>query len=83
MSPDGEPVTRADDAGRGRRMSGHQIGAIVLVAIVVVFALANTQDVRIDFVVGDVTLPLFAVIAVVGGLGFGAGWLVRSRRDKH
>jgi uncharacterized integral membrane protein len=82
MSPDGE-VTRADDIGRGRRMSGRQIGAIVLVAVVVIFAIANTQDVKIDFVFGDVTLPLFVVIAVVGLLGFGAGYLVRSRRDKR
>jgi uncharacterized integral membrane protein len=64
-------------------MSGRQIAAIVLVAIVVVFAIANTQDVKIDFVFGDVTLPLFVIIAVVGLLGFGAGWLVRGRRDKR
>jgi len=83
MSPDGGQVTRADDVGRGRRMSGRQIGAIVLVAAVVIFAIANTQDVKIDFVFGDVTLPLFVVIAVVGLLGFGAGYLVRSRRDKR
>jgi uncharacterized integral membrane protein len=82
MSPDGQ-VTRADDVGRGRRMSGRQIGAVVLVAVVVIFAIANTQDVKIDFVVGDVTLPLFVVIAVVGAFGFGAGYLVRSRRDKR
>lgn len=83
MSPDAGPVTRADDVGRGRRISARQIGAIVLVAVVVVFALANTQDTKIDFIFGDVTLPLFVVIAVVGALGFGAGYLVRSRRDKR
>lgn len=82
MSPEGQ-VTRADDVGRGRRMSGRHIGAIVLVAVVVIFAIANTQDVKIDFVFGDVTMPLFVVIAVVGALGFGAGYLVRSRRDKR
>jgi len=79
------PVQRADDVGRRprRKMSGRQIGAIVLVAVIVVFAIANTQDATIDFVFGDVTLPLFVVIAIIGVIGFGAGWLVRGRRDKR
>jgi uncharacterized integral membrane protein len=76
------PVERADDIGK-RRLSGRQIGAIVLGVVIVVFALANTQDATIDFVFGDVTLPLFVVIAVIGGIGFGAGWLMRGRRDKR
>lgn len=85
MSQDEGPVRRADDIGRRerRKMSGRQIGALVLVGIVVIFAVANTQDVKIDFVFGDVTLPLFVVIAVVGLIGFGAGYLVRGRRDKR
>jgi uncharacterized integral membrane protein len=79
------PVHRADDVGRGasRKMSGRQIGAIILVVVIVVFALANTQDATIDFVFGDITLPLFVVIAVIGLIGFGAGWLVRGHRDKR
>ena len=64
-------------------MSGRQIGAIILVVVIVVFALANTQDATIDFIFGDITLPLFVVIAVIGLLGFGAGWLVRGRRAKR
>jgi uncharacterized integral membrane protein len=75
-------VHRADDVGR-RRMSGRSIGAIVLIAVIAVFAVANTQDATIDFVFGDITLPLFVVIAIVGLIGFGAGWLVRGRRDRR
>ena len=79
------PIQRADDIGRAqrRRLSARQIGAIVLVGAIVVFAIANTQDATIDFIFGDVTLPLFVVIAVIGLIGFGAGWLVRGRRDKR
>ena len=82
MSDSGQ-VNRADGRAPRKKLSGRQIGAIVLVAVIVIFAIANTQDATIDFVFGDVTLPLFVVIAIIGLIGFGVGWLVRGRRDKR
>lgn len=78
-------VQRADDIGRRphRKLSGRQIGAAVVVLVIVVFAIGNTQDATIDLIFGDVTLPLFVVIAVIGLIGFEAGWLERARRDKR
>jgi uncharacterized integral membrane protein len=78
-------VQRADDGGGRprRKWSGRQIAAVILVVVIVIFAIANTQDATTDFVFDDVTLPLFVVIAGVGFIGFGAGWLVRALREKR
>ena len=82
---DGE-IRRADSIGKGegRKLSGRQIGAIVIGALVLLFALLNLEDARVDVLVKSVKMPLFVVIAVCTGLGFGIGFLVarhRARRD--
>ncbi|HEV2993600.1 MAG TPA: LapA family protein [Acidimicrobiia bacterium] len=64
------------------RPSGRLVFAFVLVAIVLIFALVNLEDARIDFVFGEVTLPVFFVIAIPAFLGFGAGELVSHHRTK-
>jgi len=61
-------------------VSGRLIFAMVLVAIVLIFALVNLEDARVDFVFGQVTLPVFFVIAIPAFLGFGAGELVSHHR---
>ena len=68
---------RGDRAGQtnGWRPSGRQIVAVIGVVIVLIFAIANLEDANIDFVVGDVTLPLFFVIVGAALLGAIAGWL--------
>jgi len=63
-----------------RQVSGRLIFAMVLVGIVLIFALVNLEDARIDFVFGQVTLPVFFVIAIPAFLGFGAGELVSHHR---
>jgi uncharacterized integral membrane protein len=56
----------ADQNGRDTA----KIVAIVVIAIVlVVFVLANTRRVRIDFVVGDLRIPLIFVLVGTAILG--------------
>lgn len=62
------------------RPSGRLIFAMVLLAVVLIFALVNLEDAQIDFVFGQVTLPVFFVIAIPAFLGFGAGELVAHYR---
>ena len=64
----------------GWRPSGRLVFAFVLVALVLIFALVNLEDAKIDFVFGQVTLPVFFVIAIPAFLGFGAGELVYHYR---
>jgi uncharacterized integral membrane protein len=83
VADDGE-IRRADDIGKGegRKLTGRQIAALVIGAVIVLFAVLNTEDARVDLVGGSVTMPLFLVIAVCAGLGFGAGFLVARHRGR-
>jgi uncharacterized integral membrane protein len=45
------------------------------ILIVLIFAIANLEDASVDFVVGDVTLPLFFVIVGAAFFGAIAGWM--------
>lgn len=82
MSSDEGEIRRADDIGKGegKKISGRQIGAIAIGAVVVLFALLNTEEANIDLLFGDVSMPLFLVILVFSALGFGAGFLVARHR---
>jgi len=65
------------------RPSSREVGAFIVVLVVLVFAVANFQDVKIDLVFGSVTMPLFFVITVPALLGFGVGMLVQRRRGRR
>ena len=51
----------------------------VVAVVVLVFALVNLESATIDLIVGQVTMPVFFVIAVPAALGFGMGVLVQRR----
>ena len=68
---DGQPAGKS-----AWQPSGRLIFAMVLIAIILIFAVANTEKAKIDFVFGHVTLPVVFIIAIPAFLGFGAGsWL--------
>ena len=83
------------DAGDGHRddtqprtttgIGPQQILIGLLVVVLVVFAIANFDRVRVNFLVFDTEARLITVIAVAGGLGFVIGWLVGrpSRRARR
>jgi len=84
------------DAGDGHRddtparstttgIGPQQILIGLLVLVLVVFAIANFDRVRVNFLVFDTEARLITVIAVAGGLGFVIGWLVGrpSRRARR
>jgi uncharacterized integral membrane protein len=80
----------ADDDGglgreQGRRLGARAIGLGVAVLALVAFIVQNTGDIRVEWLMFDVTLPLWLLLlitavlgAVVANLG---GWLARRRRD--
>ena len=53
----------------------------LLVLLLVVFALLNTNEVNLDFLVGDADLSLIFVIVASAAIGFAAGYVVKARRD--
>lgn len=61
--------------------------ALVLGALLAVFAVLNTGKVKVDWILGTAQTPLIIVIVVNLALGFAAGYLLalrgaRARRRK-
>lgn len=54
---------------------------VVVVGVVVVIAAVNTQEVEVDWVVGDSIVPLWIVIALSALAGAMIGYVARWRRD--
>jgi uncharacterized integral membrane protein len=73
---------RADDVGK-TTMSPRHVVALVVVVLLVIVAVQNLEDANFDVLFWDVTMPLVVLLAVFGGGGFLAGWLVRGRREKR
>jgi uncharacterized integral membrane protein len=73
------PIEPAAGSARGKP-SARTITAIVLVVLIVLFAVANSQSVTIHWIVTTTQTPMIVVIAGCGLIGFAAGWLVARRR---
>lgn len=71
------PADKADRKERNRR-----IAALVVGVLIVVFAVVNTDKVKVDWVVTSSSTPLIVVIAVSFLLGLAGGYLLRGRRAK-
>jgi uncharacterized integral membrane protein len=68
-----------------RDINGKFIAIGVLALILVVFALVNTHDVSVDFLVATVDASMIVVIVVAAVVGFALGWLFavhRANRNK-
>jgi uncharacterized integral membrane protein len=57
-----------------------QVAVLVLAAIGIAFAVANLDEVKVNWVVTDSTTPLIVVIAGAMVIGAGLGFLVSRRR---
>jgi uncharacterized integral membrane protein len=81
---DDNEIHRADDIGRARpRMTPRHVIALILVALLVIIAILNLDDVSVDLLIGSVEMPLIVLIAIVGGIGFLVGWLLSRRRERR
>jgi uncharacterized integral membrane protein len=70
-------------SGGGRNISGKTILLGVLAVVLVVFAVLNTDDAKVNWILGTWETSLIVVILLSGAIGFALGWLVRSnRKDK-
>ncbi len=77
-----------DDANRPPppapwRPSGRQIFVGVVVVVLLVFAFVNLEDVQIDLIFTQVTVPVFFVIAIPALLGFAVGMLLQRHQDRR
>jgi uncharacterized integral membrane protein len=58
-----------------------QIGALVLAGAGVAFAVANLDEVKVNWLLGTWRTPLIVVIALSMLVGVALGFLVSRRRD--
>lgn len=56
------------------------IGGIILLVLLLVAVFQNAASVKVGFLMMRIESPLFVVILLSAGLGFGLGWLLRGRR---
>ena len=74
-------------AADGRKLGGGAIASLGGLALLVIFMIQNTEEVTIDFLFWDFSLPVWLltlVAALVGALvWFGLGVLRRHRRRKE
>jgi uncharacterized integral membrane protein len=56
----GEPAAE----GRGRREQARSVAWVILAIIITVFAVLNTGEVKVDWIVGSGRAPLIIVIAI-------------------
>jgi len=74
-----------DDAPESRRLAvdGRLVGLVAAAAALAAFVVQNTDDVRIDWLVFDVNLPLWLALLITAVLGTLisnlAGWVLRRR----
>jgi len=57
-----------------------QVGALVLAGAGVAFAVANLDEVKVEWIVADSRTPLIVVIALSMLIGAALGFLVSRRR---
>lgn len=82
------PETETDGAdGKGLRLGAGAIASLSGVAVLAIFMIQNTEDVLVEFLVWDMTWPVWLltlVAAVFGALvWFGLGVLRRHQRRKE
>ena len=61
-------------------MERRQIGALVLAGVGIAFAVANFDEVKVNWVLGNWRTPLIVVIALSMVIGAALGFLVSRRR---
>ena len=74
---DKQGPSKAERKDRNRR-----IAALVVGILIIVFAIENTDDVKVRWIIPTTTTPLIVVIAVSFLLGLAGGYLLRGRRAK-
>jgi uncharacterized integral membrane protein len=78
-----EPHDEVKRVDPGWRPSVREVSALLVLVLVMVFALVNLEDAKIDFVVDQVTIPVFFVIAVPALIGFITGVFFQARRTRR
>ena len=73
-----------ESGGRSRRrLSAAQIGFLIALCLMIAFAVANLDSVRVNWIFGTFDTPLIVALAVAFLLGAGAGALAMRQRRRR
>lgn len=67
-------------AAGGWRSTVRMIVAVVLAVLLTLFAVLNSQSIRVHLIFTTTHLPMIVVIAACGVIGIAVGWLIGRRR---
>ena len=76
------PAKRAKGAKPDRKLESKTLAALVLAALLVAFAVANSQEVEVDFLVTTTDVPLVIVILIAVLLGAVLGAVAHWRSHR-
>ena len=82
----GTPVYVSDDRSSTTVDLGRMVRLVLVAAIVAVLVLVavdNREDVRLGYVVGDTEAPIWIVLALAAVGGVLIGWLMKHRPHRH
>ena len=80
MTPSGQIESSAAPAPARNKPTPKMITAVVLAVLIALFAVVNSQEVTIHWVVTTSQTPLIVVIAGCGFVGFVVAWTFARRR---
>ena len=87
MSMESVPGDVSSEASERRKIGGGAIASLSGVAVLLIFMFQNTDDVTVEFLVWNFTLPVWLLILVAAVFGalvwLGLGVLRRHRRRKE
>ena len=72
-----------ESSGSSRDINWKLISIGVLVLVLVIFIVANTHDVHVDYVLGSIDTSMIVVIVISAAVGAGLGALLMHRRDSR
>jgi uncharacterized integral membrane protein len=67
---------------RDRQATARLLAALILGALLALFAVLNSQSVRIHWIVTTTDVPMIVVIVGCGVIGALVSWLIARRRQK-
>jgi uncharacterized integral membrane protein len=76
-TPSAEPAVKRSQDERNR-----QIAIAIIAGVAVLFALLNSQEVKVNWIVTSGKTPLILVIALAVGAGYLTAWLIGRRHKK-
>jgi uncharacterized integral membrane protein len=73
----------AETSTRSKKETARLVAGAVLLVLLVLLCVANSDKTKIDFLVGDVNVPLFLVLLVAAVLGAAVYELFRFRHNRR